>query len=353
MPKAFAALVDEVEDELEDTGNVVFSAAKIGSQLERVVRRDFSKPNQIDSYIRRESYDLETRTGTATTDTANALVDSAAQFLSTDVNKAIYNTSDRTWSLVIAFVSTSQLTLDRDAFPDGDESYRMYNKGCVNNLQVNIEDITDYIGADHGVVRVDYLDSQRNFTIDGDILEFKYEIAPDDSADSDADTELLVWFEVRHRISQLTDLAGATTAIVAAGATSVPLDGFSGSEIVVEGTEFTIAGIRGKYRVTADVTLSTGAGTVVVYPPLESAAAENDVITIEGSTLSPKLEAILVHLTAGRTGRSKARSFINQVDVGGIGLYNRYRNLGSEIPSLLAQLTRGVKPKSKHSWPRD
>lgn len=350
--------MDDTQSKLQDDGTL-FTDAKVAEEVERVLR-EISQPNHIDPYIRRESFKLETRTGKATTDTANALVDATnAQFASTDVDKVIYNIDDRTWAIVTAYVSASQLTLDRDAFPDGNENYEMFNKGCINNLQVNIEDVTDYIGADRGVLQdAEHspefpLGTKRNVKVAGDILTVGIDFAPDDSADSDADIEVFVWFMVRHRVSQLTDLVGATTAIVAAGATSVPVDAFSGSEIVAEGTEFQIAGVRGQYRVTAAVTLAGGVGTLVVWPPLEAAAAENDVVTVIGSTLTPKLEQIVVDLTAGRAGRSKASSFINQIDVGGIGIYARYRDLGSEIPSLLAQLTMGVKPRSKRSWSRD
>ncbi|KKN74866.1 hypothetical protein LCGC14_0386150 [marine sediment metagenome] len=358
MAKTFATIVDDIQSKLQDDGTL-FTDAKVAEEIERVFR-EISQPSHIDPYIRRESFKLETRTGEATSDTANALVDATnAQFLSTDVDKVIYNTDDRTWAIVTAYVSASQLTLDRDAFPDGNENYEMFNKGCINNLQINIEDVTDYIGADHGVLQdAEHspefpLGTKRNVKVAGDILTVGIDFAPDDSADSDADIEVFVWFMVRHRVSQLTDLAGATTSAISAAATSVPVDGFSGTEIVAEGTEFKIAGVRGQYRVTAAVTLSSGAGTLVVSPPLEAAAAENDVVTVIGSTLTPKLEQIVVDLTAGRTGRSKAGNFINTVNVGGIGLFDRYRSLGNEIPAIMAALTKGVKPRSKRNWSKD
>ena len=79
------------------------------------------------------------------------------------------------------------------------------------------------------------------------------------------------------------DQAGALTAAAALGATSIAVDGFSGgagSETLLAGDTFSIAGNTQKYAVTADVTMSSGAGTINFTPGLVQAHADNDVVTV-------------------------------------------------------------------------
>ncbi len=360
MPKSFVTLINEIEQELQDTGNAIWSAAELAIQLEDAIREASEETvrRSDDRYEVRHSFDIESRTGQASSTTSDALVDATlSQFASTDVDKVIYNPTDRTWAIVTAFISTSQLTLSRDIMASG-EDYRMYNKGCISNKQVNLEDVTDGIGDDHGVYKVEFPvqenpQSFRNYKVEGNILTIDINFEPDDSADSDARKEVFIWFTKRHRVSQLTDLVGATTAIIAEGATSVPLDALSGTEIIAEDTELVIAGVRGKYRVTADVTLSSGSGTVVVWPPLESAAAEDDVITITGSTLTRRLERIVVELTAARAAISQALTFANTVPVGGPNVAARYQSWGgSKLAVVQRKMRGGLKPWTKREYPK-
>jgi hypothetical protein len=65
--------------------------------------------------------------GTATTDTANKLIDSGADFV-TDavaVGDVAYNTTDGTSALVTVVDDLNTLTLASDAFPDGNEAYEV------------------------------------------------------------------------------------------------------------------------------------------------------------------------------------------------------------------------------------
>jgi hypothetical protein len=78
------------------------------------------------------------------------------------------------------------------------------------------------------------------------------------------------------------DKAGAVNvaAGLAKGATSVVVSGFTGSETIKAGDSFSIAGNTQKYAVTADVTLSGGAGTLSFTPPTVQAYANSSVITL-------------------------------------------------------------------------
>lgn len=82
------------------------------------------------------------------------------------------------------------------------------------------------------------------------------------------------------------DVAGAAAAAGAIGATSLAIDGLSGSETIVAGDSFVFANHDQRYVATATTTLSTGAGTVTFSPALVAAVPDNTVVTFEagGST---------------------------------------------------------------------
>lgn len=387
MPKVFATMVDEVQSELQDDGTI-YTDAFVAIQLEDAIR----EVSDFEPYEVMEVFEIESRTGTADENKANALVDDAsAQFLAADVGKEIYNTTDKTWAVVTAFVDTGELTLSKDIMVDGDEGYAMFNKGCRNEYQINIEDVTDYISPpEHGVARgyVEHpIGDQRNFTIQDDILTIAVDNV-DDSADSDADVEVYVWFKKIHRVSQLTDLEGTISGTPAAGAKTLTVAAVgTGSEEIAENILFTIAGVRGTYRITADMTLSTGGGDIVFWPGLESAGTDGAVITFVGSTLNTKLERLVVELTAARSLISKStasnilavadlasgRALMNTINKGGpstavptayvnsamgeIRAARDYQSRGetklSIVLNKLSLLRRQGKRVSKHIYQRD
>lgn len=322
MPKAFALIVDEIEQELQDTGNAFWTAAEIGIQLEDALR-------EVAEYDKNELaiiYEFETRTGFDTAGTASKLTDTTeTQFRSSDVDKVIFNRTERTFAIVTAFDSTSVLSLSKDIMNDTD-AYTMYNRDCWNARQIYIGDIEDYIGDDHGVLRVEFkIDEQprqyRNFTVEGNVLTVDYDLTIADSKSDDLASrtvEVRVFFAVRHQVSQLTDLAGAAAGAESAGATTMDWDGLANSEVIAEDQEFTIASVRGTYRVTAGVTLSgSGATTgngLAFFPPVESAIADDAVITLKDSTLSRSLERIVVELAAARCAKSKAARLLREAN---------------------------------------
>ena len=369
MPKSFATLVDEIEQELQDTSNSIWGASELAIQLEDAIKEVSEYKTHVMEYV----YTLESRTGIASSTTSDALVDATeTQFLSTDVGKVIYNTYDNTWAIVTAFVSTSQLTLSKDIMASG-ENYEMYNKGCRNRFQINIEDITDYEGpAERGIIAVEYPKARgtgadwgeawgtlgsrggrRNFKIEGDILTIDVLSVPDSKVATPAtDVEVHIWVDARQRVSQLTDLLGAidNASGYVAGSTTLHVDDFAASEIIAEDTLLTIAGVRGTYRVTADATLSSNEIDITIHPALIDAAAQDDVITVIGSTLTRELERIVVELTAARAGLSKSR---NAVNIGGTGAHTEYGNQLATVLAKLERLRRRAAPRTKRSYPRD
>ncbi|KKK61252.1 hypothetical protein LCGC14_3016180, partial [marine sediment metagenome] len=147
MAYTFAELIDQVQSALGDD-TTTYTDAKVTVQLEDALR----EVSDYDPRLVKYTYELESRTGSATSTLSTWLVDTAAQFVvATDVDKVIYNTTDRTWAKVISngANSTTQLNLSKDIMASG-ESYEIFNEKCWGKKQIYIGDITDYVGPDHG-----------------------------------------------------------------------------------------------------------------------------------------------------------------------------------------------------------
>lgn len=341
MPKSWATLRDEIEAELQDSANALWTTAELDIQMEDALR----ELSEYAPFYRMLTYEFETRTGRATATTTGALVDTTeTQFRATDVDKVIFNTTDRTWAVVTAFVSTSQLTLSVDIMANT-EKYEMYNRDCWNNRQIYIGDVEDFVGENHGVTQVEYKiglvpPMLRNFEVDGDVLTVLLNASPPDSKDADAIIEVNITFATRQQVSQLTDLAGAVDLVAgyAADLTTIHVDALAATEVIAEDQEFTIASLRGKYRTTAAVTLAGNEADISFWPPLRESVADNDVVTFLGSSLTRDQERMVVALAAAQAAISKANQplrvtypLINTVMVGGIGTPGQYGELSDRI----------------------
>ena len=355
MPKTFAQLTTDTLQALQDTGAAIYGAAETASRIEDALRE---VPDHR-SYLMREVFRIESRTGSSTTTTANALVDATnAQFLSTDVNKEIYNTTDNTWAKVTAYVSASQVTLSKDIMVSG-EAYEIYNENCRSNKEIYIGDVTDYVGGNHGVLEDDAhapeypLGTKRNVKVSGDILTVLKDTMPD-SGTLTNDLEVFVWFRKRHRVSQLTDLLGAVNGTPAAGAETLVVADFTGSEIIAEDTLFTIAGIRGTYRTTEATTLSSGAGTIYYWPGLDKTLTTGLVITVIGSTLNDRLERLVTQVVVGKALMSKAILDARTVPKGGAGQVGEELRIANDQYALAIQeLSKGKPVGIKQTYSKD
>lgn len=295
-----------VEEIIWDTADTYWADARIHNKIQAILKQMSERV----PYWRTELLPLESRTGTATSTTSNALVDATeSQFVSTDADKVIYNSTDRTWAIVTAYVSTSQLTLSKDIMASG-ESYMMFNR-YVNNpvngqKQVDISQVDDWLTQFSQSLVVEYhLGYQRNAKVfnANRTLEIAYDggIDDTDTGNTDAERNCLVYLPTIHRLPNLTDYEGTVNNAggYAVGAVSMAVSGFSGTEIIPQHALFSIASVRGIYRVTTSLTLSGGGGTLAFYPGLLDAAVNTDVITIVSSTLTNALEEILIKWTAG------------------------------------------------------
>ena len=84
---------------------------------------------------------LAKNSGTATATTANKLVDSAASFDSTYVDKTVYNITDDTWAKITAVDSATQLSLSANIMAVGES----YDQEVKVRIPQQIESGTYYI----------------------------------------------------------------------------------------------------------------------------------------------------------------------------------------------------------------
>ena len=330
---------DVVEQKLQDASNVVFST----TELDYAIEEGFREASNYRPYIYKAEFNLESRMGTATADTANALVDTTLdQFVAGDVGKWVYNSQDRVWAQVTAYVSATQLTLNKDAFPDGNEPYQMFNKGCTDSKEFSIDAVQQPDGANGRrtfdwlrIDKIEYpiLQDPPRFLKKGEwelqennIIRLKVDEEPDNTKETTARDEVWVYFCLRHKLSQLTTLLGKINlaAGYAAGLTSVAMDDLQSSGTLYKGQEFTIDNCRGIYIVDYQRTISSNAcDPVSFWPPLKDAINDNETVRFRLSTLAYADEGVFADLIAGKAAISKARTYVGTIGPGG----NRYRNM--------------------------
>lgn len=91
-------------------------------------------------YKRRHT-DLLGTTGTATTDTALKIIASASTFITDGVEPGmrVKNTTDTTYGYVASVDSETQLTMDTDLCPDGDETFTISNLPLIGDISWILE----------------------------------------------------------------------------------------------------------------------------------------------------------------------------------------------------------------------
>ncbi len=353
MAKFFATLIDEIQQELQDDGTL-YTDTFVAIQLEDAIR----EVSEYKPYIMKMTFALESRTGSDTAGATKKLTDGTnSQFLSTDVDKVIYNTTDEAWAIVTAFDDADTLSISKDIMASG-ESYRMFNKGCVSTRQLNLEDAGSYLYIEN--YRAEFpiqLDPReyRNIYIDGDIATIDYDSEIEDSATGTSDVDVSIWFAKCHKVSQLADLAGTVNGTVLAGATTFVIAAVgSSTEVIAEDTEFTVAGVRGTYRIYSDLTLSSGGGTIIFRPALESAPADGAIVAFIGSTLDRRLERVVVSLASAQCLISKSLSYVINVNVGGADVARQLTKTGHDKLAIVRDtLSKLVKTKTKKVWPKE
>lgn len=351
MARTYAETQTVILQMLQDTAGAVYDKT---TEIALWIEESLKEFSQYDPHIVQIVFQIESRTGVDNAGTSGSLTDTVeAQFLATDATneKVVHNTTDNTRAVVTTFTSTSVLVLNSDIFASGD-GYRIYNKRCWNNKQIYIGDFPDYLWIDS----VEYpIGTKRNWKIYNEVLEIMVDAVQDsDSTQSQLpDVDVLVRFAMPHKLCQLTDLAGQVNAIEPKGETTIAVDELGTTETIESGDEFHIADFRFTYTVTTGVLLSSGGGNIVVYPGMEAATADGDVLTFVGSTLQPQHEELFAHLVAARAVLSDNINFINTVNVGGAGTWQDFQAWGErKLSEVLGKLQNIKKLQTKRVYTR-
>ena len=351
--RSYADLSKLISQNLQDTGVTEFVAAGVNYQIEEGLKVISARIPHIVDVI----FGMESRFGQDTAGTSGSLTDTTkSQFLSTDPTseKVVHNITKNTWAVVETFTSTSILVLSADIMSSGD-SYRIYNKRCSNRNQIYIGGMVEYLGIE----RVEYKKgNRRDFeeVLPRQVLEI--DVANVDDSNSTlsepGNIEAHVFFRMSHILSQLTDLVGACTAIEPVGETTLAVKEFGTTEVFEVGDELYIANKRFVYLVTADVTMSTGAGDLVIFPPLEAATVVDEVITAVKSTLTPALEEILAELVTGRLLITQAPKYFNLPTAGGLTTEQTLVGMGRERRDAALKALNALAPRvTKIGYSRD
>ena len=332
-PEDSATLIDLISQKLQDTLEATWTDEEILLYFPEMLR----KISQYSPHIRMLEFLIESRRGTVTETSTTSLIDDVSnQFVSTafDVGKIAYNVTDRTWAYIKTYTDKTTVGVGKNIFAEG-ESYRIFNKNCNHQKELYIGELTDWLWIEkiEFPVMEDPPRLVKWIERGRDVIRLDIDEEPDDSSVSTARKQVWVFFALRHKISQLTDLEAKSVAAVV-GATSMGLTGAQVSTTIEMGQEFTIANerSRGIYVLTANA--ATGAdqtATIYFWPPLESSVDTNEAITFVPSTLTPRLEGIFSDLVVGKAIMSKAPKYLNQINKGGARVHTDTYLMGKAI----------------------
>ena len=347
--RTYAEMQNLIEQMLQDTGNSTFDTTELGYWIEESLKELANYKPHIVPVV----FQIESRTGSDTAGTSSKLTDTnKSQFVAGDATfeKVIHNTTDDTWAVVEAQDSTSVLSISADIMASG-ENYEIYNKRCWNEYQIYIGDVTDYLEVDS----VEYpIGHKRNWKIYNDVLEIAVNYVQD--SDSTLSTlsrvDVLVRFNKPHRLNQLTDWSGETSADGVKGDKTIAIDGMGDTEIIERGDEFYIQYHKSLYTIMKDVTTSANAATITFYPGLEAASTDNDDIEFVKSTLSPDDEMVFAQLVAARAVLSDSIRHIGGISIAGAGTWYDYQSWARDkLAEVISKLNKN-KMRTKQMYSR-
>jgi len=366
-PFTYAQILDKIDSIIGSTLATTWTDAK----KEDLVDTALAEISEAVPYVMVDTYQLETRRGIATSTSGSNLVDATnSHFVSTaaDAGKIVYNTTDKTWAVIESYTSATTVVLSAAIMAVG-EGYEIYNKGCWNNRQINIEDSGDFLGVIGAVYPVSpnlmfsgAMDNMHNIKLlsQNKIAEIDTWYV-DNTGNATADKDVHLYLARQHKLNIMTDLAGATSAAGAVGDKTIAVASFAVSETVFKNMLFTVALISGissrlTYRMTADAALTgTGTGTLLFWPGFEAVVDSGAVVTFIGSTLTPDLERILIDIVTGQILMAEGISTVNNSNKGGPTVGPTTFNIGRDILKAARQQLKAlidVDLRSSMIWAR-
>ena len=352
MSRDYSAMTTLVTQKLQSSGTVDYTVSEVDNMLEETLK----EYSHYRPYVHQVVFKIESRYGTASTTSANNLVDSTkGQFLAADATdeKVVHNTTDNTYAVVLSMADTATFGLSRDIFAVN-ENYNIYNKRCWNKKQINIGDMVDWEKIDS----VEYpVGEKRNWKIIGnEILELNIDTVQDSNAGSTItelpDVDVLVRFIRPHILSQLTDWEGKFSATAAAGATTLSGSSLQSAGTIEVGEEFYVENHKTRYIVAATATIASNTVAISFFPGLEAAvAATTWTFTFTKSSLRPNDEDIFADLAAARLAINKAPKYFNKIAIGGGVVWQNMQSWGERrLAQTLAKLQSQTPPKVKHTF---
>ncbi len=333
-PLTSAQLIDRCEEILEDSSNAVFTAASISSQLQD----DLKKVSYYSPWMVRQS--LFARDGSRELD-----ISTIDNLRYVDVVEYPVDKDERYFRNFSEYHNTLRMdigakpsagTQDRDVLlTTGTEKQTL--TGTVT-FTANSTAVTGSGTAFTSELQVGYYISPTSLTAwyrvaiitdDTNLILAEVVKTNDDGADTADST--YYWFRPvylycakNHYVEKtITDFAGAidNASGYAKGQWMVHIDNLATTGTMPKDMLFTIAGVDGVYRVTADVTLASSEGDFFIDPPLSGVAANAAVVTFYGSSLTKELEVLLPEYVAAKvainwTGDSRTQWDLAAVDIG-------------------------------------
>lgn len=180
--------------------------------------------------------------------------------------------------------------------------------------QVDVPDTVDEdaILLPRGIIRAntgDLLNTEMLHFGIGDALENKFlkmdvfknaSVAGQGNNDTLFNGSLGMLYKVEHFVDQTmpthtggtalsgADQTGALAADAPKDAVTISLSGFAGTETLVAGDSFVIAGNAQRYVVTSDIAFTAGAATIGVYPKLAQAYPSGSEVKFDAATTAAK-----------------------------------------------------------------
>src|SRR3990167_7667647 len=146
MPIDYAAMTTRIANKLQSGGTADFSVAEMDAGIEDGLKEYAHYYPHIVPVV----FQIESRYGICSStgiDPADLTDTNKGQFVSADGSneKVVYNATDKTWTVINAFTSTSLIVTAKGTFVVNDE-YKIYNRQCWNKKQIYIGDVRNFIG---------------------------------------------------------------------------------------------------------------------------------------------------------------------------------------------------------------
>lgn len=150
---------------------------------------------------KRKFQELLAVTGTCTTNTANTVIASASTFITSEVKPGmrLKNTTDTTFGIISTVDSETQLTMETDVCPDGNETFEIYTSPVIRDIEYIIE---------YGAISDAFL-YKKEFQKASDFLQkYEYELGKRIGQENKAPNQIAQWIPGNSYTTQTRPFTG-------------------------------------------------------------------------------------------------------------------------------------------------